>query len=342
MLPSDIVAKLHECAAANFAVARDSWFIWLSRSTKCVVAGLILELPELVYETRGFARNRIGWFRYKIVLLENRLEIAKLVAFVGWLFIVAGVAGEWYSGAKIDDLSARIQGCNEARLTEVTEQSSDANARASEAYERASKNEKETAETLKQAQQERADAAKSLKIAKGYESQIAEAQREAAESKKEAETERLERVQLETLVAPRRLSLDQQRRIADACRKFHGHGVLVKSYGADGEGAALAGQIIAVLRAAGVFVADSRASETVAGEFDIGVHVRAPVEELAFAQTIADALSTLGKLEVSPVNDPEPKSGTIMMGGGQRFADPHAVFVTVRVGIRPVPILPAK
>ncbi len=159
MLPPDIVAKLHECATQSFIAARDNWFVWLSRSTKCVVVGLILELPELACETVSFARSRIDRLRYRVLLPEDRLEKAKLVAFVGWFLIVVGVAGEWYAGAKIDDLSARIQGCNEARLAEVAEQSGDANAHASAAYERASENEKETAATLKQAEQERADAA---------------------------------------------------------------------------------------------------------------------------------------------------------------------------------------
>src|ERR1700723_284306 len=122
MLPPDIVAKLHECATQNFIAARDSWFVWLSRSTKCVVIGLTLELPDLAYETIGFARTRIDRLRYRVVLLEERLERAKLIAFVGWFLIVAGVAGEWYAGTKIDDLSARIQGCNDAKLAEVTEE----------------------------------------------------------------------------------------------------------------------------------------------------------------------------------------------------------------------------
>lgn len=98
MLPPDIIAKLHECAAQNLIPTRDVWFIWLSRSTKCVVIGLILELPELAYETIDFARNKIDRLRYRIVLLEDRFEKAKLVAFLGWFLIVGGVAGEWYAG----------------------------------------------------------------------------------------------------------------------------------------------------------------------------------------------------------------------------------------------------
>jgi hypothetical protein len=138
----------------------------------------------------------------------------------------------------------------------------------------------------------------------------------------ETEGLKAENLRLEAIIAPRSLSLDQQGWIADALRKFQGHGVLVKSYGTDGEGAALAGQIIAALRAAHVVVADSRGSEIVTGGFDIGVHVRAPVAELAFAEAIADALSTIGKLKVFPVNDPEPKVGAVMGGGGKPLPIP--------------------
>jgi hypothetical protein len=134
-------------------------------------------------------------------------------------------------------------------------------------------------------------------------------EKDTEQLRKDAEGLKAENLKLEAIIAPRSLSLGQQRRIADACRKFHGHGVLVKSYGTDGEGFALAAQIIAALRAADVVVADSRAAEMTVGEFDTGVHVRAPDAEYEFASTLANALSSIGKLKVFPVNDPEPKVG---------------------------------
>jgi hypothetical protein len=133
MLPPDIVAKLHLCAMRDFGAARDSWFFWLSNSTRCVVIGLILELPELAYETVDFARKRIDRLRYRVVLLEDRLEKAKLIAVVGWFLIVVGVGGEWYAGIKIDVLSARVQECNDAKLAEVTDEAGSAKDSAKEA-----------------------------------------------------------------------------------------------------------------------------------------------------------------------------------------------------------------
>jgi hypothetical protein len=210
---------------------------------------LILELPELIYETLDFARHRIERFRYKLVLPESRIEIAKLIAFVGWFLIVVGVAGEWYAGAKIDDLSARIQRCNEARLAEVTEQSGDANARATAAYERASENEKETADTLKQAEQERADAAKSLAAAEtarkeveGFQLQIALANERAsnaekitAQLRKDAETEHLARVKLEQQLSWRIVTPQQAKKIAARLLPFAGQKFSAITYSSDAE-----------------------------------------------------------------------------------------------------------
>jgi hypothetical protein len=181
---------------------------------------------------------------------------------------------------------------------------------------------------------------------KAAEARIAEARRaaseadaRAAEAGRMAEAERLERIKLEAIVAPRSLSLDQQRLIAAACGRFHGHAVLVSSYGMDGEGAALGEQIMSALRSAGVVVADNRGASAVSGGFDVGVHVRGPDAEHAFISILGNALSSIGRLKVM-VNDPPPKLGAMIFGGGQSFPA-GTVFVTVMVGVKPVPILPA-
>lgn len=142
---------------------------------------------------------------------------------------------------ELDDLSASIQSCNEARLAEVTEQSGDANARASAAYERASKNEKETAAILKQAEQERADAAKSLEAAKGYESTIAQANERAANA--ELETERI-RKQL----ADRTLSDEQVKAIGNKLKAFKGQPYTITAYWDSKESLGLANRIHPALR----------------------------------------------------------------------------------------------
>ncbi len=323
MLPPDIVAKLHECATQNFIAVRDNWFVWLSRSTKCVVFGLILELPELAYETIGFARNRIDGLRYRVILPEDRLEKAKLIAFFGWFLIVAGVAGEWYAGAKIDDLSARIQGCNEARLTEVREQSSDANARASAAYERASKNEKETAATLKEAQQERADAAKALaaaqtarREAEGFKLQIAQANERAANA--ELETERLRKQ-----VADRTLTDAQIISIGTRLKPFKGQPYTVTAYWDSKESIGIANRIHLSLHDVAQWSYSDEGTKgfMLGGTVGVIVWTHPAAEETTkqAAKALIDALNDEG-IEATPKeqNPQNPKSNMIAINVGSR------------------------
>ena len=131
-LPNDVIAKLAECAHANFESGRDLWFGRATLSTVAVAVGLVFELPELLYELKSIARESIPSLKYRVVLLENRVHLAKVIAFVGWILIVGGVVGEGYTGSRVNDLDASIQGCSAARLTEVTAEAGEANERASD------------------------------------------------------------------------------------------------------------------------------------------------------------------------------------------------------------------
>jgi hypothetical protein len=120
---------------------------------------------------------------------------------------------------------------------------------------------------------------------------------QAARLNKEAEDERLERRRLEARVAPRSLSIDQQRTITAALHRFSGHApVIVSSYGLDGEGAALGAQIISVLTAAGISSRDERAQTISSGGFELGVHIRGPSPENAFLLALYTALSSTGNI----------------------------------------------
>ncbi|MDH4098246.1 MAG: hypothetical protein OEU87_08000 [Nitrospira sp.] len=195
----------------------------------------------------------------------------------------------------------------------------------------------------------RTDAADANALARKYEARIAEANARAAEAEKSAaqarlmaESEQHERVKLEALVAPRSLSLDQQRLIANAIRKFSGHAVTVASYGQDGEGAALATQIISVLVSAGIAVRDDRASIMRTGGFEYGVHLRGPAGE--FILSLGNALSEIGKIQVF-VNAPVSHRGSGMSGsasisGGGSVVNvpvPTTGPVSIMVGIKPLP-----
>jgi hypothetical protein len=136
MLPPDIVAKLHECANTDFIAARDVWFSRQSWFSWAVIIGLLLEAPELGYEMRALVR-KIKRFKYSILIRPNRVEIAKVLAFIGWIFIVGGLFGELRAASKIEDLSAHIQECNEAKVAEATEHAGDAATSARTAHDEA-------------------------------------------------------------------------------------------------------------------------------------------------------------------------------------------------------------
>jgi hypothetical protein len=147
MIPADLVAKLNQCAATDFAGPRDHWFSWLAKFTTMVAVGLVLELPELVYELKSIAREWIPYFRYRIITLPRREHAAKIIAFVGWFLIVVGVAGERVAEVKVKDFDVRIQECSDARVSEATLESSEADARAA-------KNEKEAEQLRKETEAE--------------------------------------------------------------------------------------------------------------------------------------------------------------------------------------------
>lgn len=157
-----------------------------------------------------------------------------------------------------------------------------------------------------------------------------------------AEAEQLERVRLQAIVAPRSLSVDQQRQIAETCRQFAGHRVLVSSYGLDGEGAAIGAQIIVLLRSVlgNENVLDSRAGTVVTGGFQFGIHLRGPESESDFIRALSNALVSTGHLQTF-VNQPVPRMGAAMRGGGEAFPA-GTVFVDIMVGIKPVPLMPSR
>jgi hypothetical protein len=169
----------------------------------------------------------------------------------------------------------------------------------------------------------------------------AEANARASANDLAAQQLKADNLRLEAIIAPRSLSLDQQKRIADACGKFAGHAVRVGSYGMDGEGTVLATQIMSALQSAHILLSDARGSTMVAGEFDVGIQIRDwQTSEVKFAACLVDALSRIGNLNVS-LNHPWPKLGA-MMGGGEKQGFPAGTsYVDVMVGIKPLPVLPS-
>ena len=305
----DTLRGVDDLIRSNLEAFAAQWFWRLIAFTAIVAFGLFLELPEIWCETIESLKEIFHCGNH-----EHRLSPwAKIAGALGWLLIIVGVGGECIAEGFLFKADGLVVKFDEIMLMDTT-------TKAGTALERA---------------------AMAELAARAFQLQIAKANGRAAQLEKEAEAERLERAKLEAIIAPRSLTLDQQQKIADICRKFQGHAALVESYSTDAEASGLASQIIAVLHAAGVPVADDIATVMPVGGFETGVHVRAPNEEKDFASTIADALSSIGHLDVASPNDPLPKFSEIS-SGGEHFKDPKLPFVTITVGIKRVPILPPK
>ena len=162
-----------------------------------------------------------------------------------------------------------------------------------------------------------------LGVAATANTETARLQKEAEDLKKKAEDERLERVRLEQLVSPRMLTPEKQRLIADRLRRFSGRAVTVESYGMDGEGVALATELLSAFTSAGLRVTDDRAAMIVSGGFKFAVHVNGPANQQDLVIGIAEALGQLGGV-LTYANAPEPRSGAIM--GGQASLGGNAVM----------------
>jgi hypothetical protein len=137
MLPPTHAKYIDDLMRADLLCWRDLWFGWLLLSTKLVVVGLILEGPELIHELIS-VRGRVRIEKSGASLQESHTsDWVKIVALLGWLLIVGGVAGEWITDAVISDADGSIQAFNNVLLAETTKEAGDARQKAGEANERA-------------------------------------------------------------------------------------------------------------------------------------------------------------------------------------------------------------
>jgi hypothetical protein len=219
MLPPDLVAKLNECAKTNFIGERDVWFFWQSIFSWFVILGLVLEGPELLFEMFSIVRSRIQRFRDSIVLIEKHLELAKALAFVGWIFIIGGLFGELRASSRIADLSASIQECSDAKVKEATLEAGDAadSAKTARAEADAAKKSSDKALAISDTANERAGNAlanssaavglsgKAQTKADNVANQADDLLKKYVEAENKVEQERNVRIELEKSLMPRRL-----------------------------------------------------------------------------------------------------------------------------------------
>lgn len=172
----------------------------------------------------------------------------------------------------------------------------------------------------------------------------------AAQATASAEREKLDREQLQVLVTPRRLGIDQQVKIGQDCQGRTGKTIVVSSYALDGEGTALASQIIAALTGSGMTVIPKLGAYAVTGEFDFGISIQTPPEGMEFSNCLQYAFLNIGGLEAS-VNGPLHVPSSIVEGNEFRFGGSGGLTTThvragspifVLVGAKPLVLLPEK
>jgi hypothetical protein len=173
---------------ADLQNIRDWYFFLLVACTGLVFLGLALEFPEIRHdfiEAIGRrSRERAYWLLPSIERLEYPVlsARAKVISTIGWVLIVVGVGGEGIFESFVSKYDGALSALNDALLSET---------------------QRETAVALAQAVH--ADT-----TVKGFDLQIATAVQATAEAKKQAESERLARVELEKELEPRRLTGKQK------------------------------------------------------------------------------------------------------------------------------------
>lgn len=317
--PDPILVALH--------ATRHKFFVRLIVATVLVMVGVILEGAEELPIPCPRLDTTYGTYTPRYRWIAWRRRIAK----TGWLLIVLGVIGEGWYEIRVSNADRNLETYNNERLLAANKEAGDAKDSANAA---------------------RGSAKTALTVALRVRGIADEAQVKVEGVAKRAE--QLRKAVEE--IGPRSLSLDQQRAIVKALRPFSGHPqVVVVSYGLDGEGAALATQLMQVIYlGTGTMPEDRRAGPVVAGGFETGVSIRGPESENAFMFALQQALTSAGNLKQVSVNGLQRASGTVMatgtfmaagsvMAGGKgpltRPPIPTSGPVVIMVGIKPLPLL---
>lgn len=134
MLPAECLNNSAACLKALHSTA-DLWFGRLLLATKIVAIGLILEAPELGYDVWAIVRRQIDKRKHRGTSPESHVvpDWAKVIAFVGWILIVGGVVGEWFSEGKVNNADTSIQELNDTLLKEAVHDAGAAKTSATEA-----------------------------------------------------------------------------------------------------------------------------------------------------------------------------------------------------------------
>jgi hypothetical protein len=310
MISPTLAKYIDDCMWSDLLNWRDMWFWWLSLSTKSVVVGLLGEAPELLWDISSILK---GWnFRrkFRFSLPEGQAASwVKTLAFIGWILIVVGVAGEWESEIRVGDADAILQDFISANLTEAQTETN-------RAIEFASVNELEAAKLRKDAEGLKAD---NLKL----EAQIAPRRLDLEQERQITE------------------------HCKGFKSLFEGKRIKLVSYTLDTEAFVFAEQIVGALRASGMTVDDDAMTVTPMGNFTMEIAIFGTDSELA--KKIAVAIGSSGKPIAVGFDEHDPTGATMSLELGNialphevtvlvglKMPDPNTVSELKRI-ISPTP-----
>jgi hypothetical protein len=272
IMSPEFIAALDKMMRADLDAWSSLWFWILVGSTIAVAIGIIGEAPEIWKEVglgqKTTARIRKFWYiRVRRTDLngwealcpelisknEFRPRWVVKLAFIGWLLVAAGVAGEGFAEYFVNDSETGIRAFDEARVTEATKEAGNAAQSARIAH--------DEADAVKGiADEARTDARDALIKSQAAQHELTSAEADAAKAQT-ASSDALDRankadslasdaqVELKRVTSPRRLS--QSSCLLAALKPFSGTEYVFDGVAADGEAIQFLGDIDDLLKAAG-------------------------------------------------------------------------------------------
>lgn len=148
--PREAIWHLDALIRADYNRLADSYLFWLLVCTGIVVLGIALEGPEVVYDMRELLRGpfrpgTVGAAEHAAPPKREKPTWIASLALVGWLLVVAGVAGEGASEGFLYKAEGLLSTFNAITLQAEQTETAQAEERANEASLRAAEARKEAA-----------------------------------------------------------------------------------------------------------------------------------------------------------------------------------------------------
>jgi hypothetical protein len=131
--PGSVSDGLNALVRQDFEAYRDSWFLYLLAWTAVVIFGIIFEGPEVFHDVVGMLHKKKSSTGHEATIPSW----IKVLATIGWLFIVLGLVGEGISEAFVSKADGLIQTFNDNELAATETQVGNVNLVVALANERA-------------------------------------------------------------------------------------------------------------------------------------------------------------------------------------------------------------